>query len=101
MVMGTVGFIEERGRLNLGLGIPAGGATVLAAGESEPAPLRVLEGSAVGRGGERIPLFTPRSLAHTWCFSPCNKRHRYLDFLHCKDVVESCTVRADVFMKSS
>lgn len=32
MVMGTVGFIEERGRLNLGLGIPAGAASVLAAG---------------------------------------------------------------------
>ncbi|XP_034248400.1 uncharacterized protein LOC117649614 [Thrips palmi] len=34
MVMGTVGFIEERGRLNLGLGIPAGLATVLAAAVS-------------------------------------------------------------------
>ena len=34
MVMGTVGFLEERGRLNLGLGIPAGAATVLAAGRS-------------------------------------------------------------------
>jgi hypothetical protein len=33
MVMGTVAFIEERGEFNLGLGIPAGGATVLAAGK--------------------------------------------------------------------
>jgi hypothetical protein len=33
MVMGTVAFIEERGELNLGLGIPAGGVTVLAAGK--------------------------------------------------------------------
>lgn len=33
MVMGTVGFIEEKGQLNLGLGIPAGAATVLAAGK--------------------------------------------------------------------
>ncbi|XP_023726041.1 uncharacterized protein LOC111874627 [Cryptotermes secundus] len=34
MVMGTVAFIEERGEFNLGLGIPAGGATVLAAAAS-------------------------------------------------------------------
>jgi hypothetical protein len=33
MVMGTVAFIEERGEFNLGLGIPAGAATVLAAGK--------------------------------------------------------------------
>jgi len=33
MVMGTVAFIEERGKFNLGLGIPAGAATVLAAGK--------------------------------------------------------------------
>ena len=33
MVMGTVAFIEERGELNLGLGIPAGAATVLATGK--------------------------------------------------------------------
>lgn len=32
MVMGTVGFIEEKGQVNLGLGIPAGAATVIAAG---------------------------------------------------------------------
>lgn len=30
--MGTVAFIEEKGELNLGLGIPAGAATILAAG---------------------------------------------------------------------
>ncbi|XP_049809326.1 uncharacterized protein LOC126252475 [Schistocerca nitens] len=34
MVMGTVTFIEERGALNLGLGIPAGAATVAAAAAS-------------------------------------------------------------------
>ncbi|XP_066999001.1 uncharacterized protein [Anabrus simplex] len=34
LVMGTVGFIEERGEMNLGLGIPAGAVTVLAAGAS-------------------------------------------------------------------
>lgn len=33
MVMGTVAFIEERGEFNLGLGIAAGAATVLAAGK--------------------------------------------------------------------
>lgn len=33
MVMGTVAFIEERGKFNLGVGIPAGAATVLAAGK--------------------------------------------------------------------
>lgn len=33
MVMGAVAVIEEHGELNLGLGIPAGGASVLAAGE--------------------------------------------------------------------
>ncbi|KAK9738090.1 hypothetical protein QE152_g10171 [Popillia japonica] len=32
LIMGTVGFIEEKGHLNLGLGIPAGAATILAAG---------------------------------------------------------------------
>lgn len=32
LVMGSVAFIEEKGKLNLGLGIPAGGATILAAG---------------------------------------------------------------------
>ncbi|GJQ72760.1 hypothetical protein Trydic_g1413 [Trypoxylus dichotomus] len=32
LIMGTVGFIEEKGQLNLGLGIPAGIATILAAG---------------------------------------------------------------------
>ena len=30
--MGTVCFIEEKGEINLGLGIPAGAATILAAG---------------------------------------------------------------------
>lgn len=30
--MGSVAFIEEKGKLNLGLGIPAGAATILAAG---------------------------------------------------------------------
>ncbi|KAK3909401.1 NAD(P)H-quinone oxidoreductase subunit 5, chloroplastic [Frankliniella fusca] len=34
MVMGAVGVIEEHGELNLGLGIPAGGASVLAAAAS-------------------------------------------------------------------
>ncbi|GFG28679.1 hypothetical protein Cfor_07308, partial [Coptotermes formosanus] len=34
MVMGTVAFIEERGEFNLGLGVPAGAATVLAAAAS-------------------------------------------------------------------
>ncbi|GLH09443.1 Uncharacterized protein GBIM_14514, partial [Gryllus bimaculatus] len=34
MVMGTVAFIEEGSELNLGLGIPAGAATVLAAAAS-------------------------------------------------------------------
>lgn len=32
LIMGTVAFIEEKGELNLGLGIPAGAATILAAG---------------------------------------------------------------------
>nr|XP_022910474.1 uncharacterized protein LOC111421536 [Onthophagus taurus] len=32
--MGTVGFIEERGELNLGFGIPAGSAIILAAAGS-------------------------------------------------------------------
>ncbi|XP_049809739.1 uncharacterized protein LOC126252837 isoform X1 [Schistocerca nitens] len=36
MVMGTVTFIEEQGALNLGLGIPAGAATVAAAGAAVP-----------------------------------------------------------------
>lgn len=31
--MGSVALIEERRESNLGLGIPAGGATVLAAGK--------------------------------------------------------------------
>lgn len=31
--MGTVAFIEEKGELNLGLGIPAGATTILAAGK--------------------------------------------------------------------
>ncbi|XP_059487169.1 uncharacterized protein LOC132203406 [Neocloeon triangulifer] len=31
MVMGTVALIEERGQMNLGLGVPAGGVVVLAA----------------------------------------------------------------------
>jgi hypothetical protein len=35
LVMGTVAFIEERGKLNLALAVPAGCATVLAAGETE------------------------------------------------------------------
>ncbi|CAH1379822.1 uncharacterized protein [Tenebrio molitor] len=34
LVIGTVAFIEEKGRMNLGLGIPAGGATILAAAAS-------------------------------------------------------------------
>lgn len=33
MVMGSVAFIEERQKFNMGLGIPAGGISVLAAGE--------------------------------------------------------------------
>lgn len=32
LVIGTVAFIEEKGHMNLGLGIPAGGATILATG---------------------------------------------------------------------
>lgn len=32
LIIGTVAFIEERGEVNLGLGIPAGGATIVAAG---------------------------------------------------------------------
>ncbi|XP_017771536.1 PREDICTED: WD repeat-containing protein 63, partial [Nicrophorus vespilloides] len=31
LIMGTVAFIEERGELNLGLGIPAGASTIIAA----------------------------------------------------------------------
>lgn len=34
LIMGSVAIIEEKGRLNLGLGIPAGGATILAAGNN-------------------------------------------------------------------
>ncbi|XP_063226515.1 uncharacterized protein LOC134533139 [Bacillus rossius redtenbacheri] len=34
LVMGTVSIIEERGQVNLGLGLPAGGLTVLAAAAS-------------------------------------------------------------------
>ncbi|XP_044262099.1 uncharacterized protein LOC123009688 [Tribolium madens] len=34
LVIGTVAFIEEKGKMNLGLGIPAGGATILAAAAS-------------------------------------------------------------------
>lgn len=34
LVMGTVAIIEEKGKLNLGLGIPAGGATIIAAAAS-------------------------------------------------------------------
>ncbi|XP_026322457.1 uncharacterized protein LOC113232048 [Hyposmocoma kahamanoa] len=34
MVMGTVAFIEERQKFNMGLGIPAGGISVLAAAVS-------------------------------------------------------------------
>lgn len=33
MVMGSVAFIEERQKFNMGLGIPAGGISVLAAGK--------------------------------------------------------------------
>ncbi|XP_046384979.1 uncharacterized protein LOC124155300 isoform X2 [Ischnura elegans] len=47
MVMGTVGLIEERGRMNLGFGVPAGAATVLAAAAS-------IHGSR-GFGGYRPP----------------------------------------------
>lgn len=35
MVMGSVAFIEERQKFNMGLGIPAGGISVLAAGEKK------------------------------------------------------------------
>lgn len=35
MVMGSVAFIEERQKFNMGLGIPAGSFSVIAAGESQ------------------------------------------------------------------
>lgn len=53
MVMGTVAFIEERGRFNLGLGIPAGAATVLAAAASIH--------TSRGFGGYRPSSCTPES----------------------------------------
>lgn len=54
MVMGTVGFIEEKGQVNLGLGIPAGAATVLAAGASIH--------TSRGFGGYKPSSCTPGSL---------------------------------------
>lgn len=36
MVMGSVAFIEERQKFNMGLGIPAGSFSVIAAGEFSP-----------------------------------------------------------------
>lgn len=35
LIVGTVAFIEERGEINLGLGIPAGLTVVIAAGMYE------------------------------------------------------------------
>lgn len=33
LIIGTVAFIEEKGEVNLGLGIPAGLSTIIAAGK--------------------------------------------------------------------
>lgn len=47
MVMGSVAYIEERQKFNLGLGIPAGAVSVIAAG-SYPHNCNLLEVVVIG-----------------------------------------------------
>ncbi|XP_045467958.1 uncharacterized protein LOC123676225 [Harmonia axyridis] len=54
LIIGTVAFIVEKGKMNLGLGIPTGGATILAAAASIH--------TTRGFGGYRTSAFNPGSL---------------------------------------
>ncbi|KAK9874957.1 hypothetical protein WA026_005772 [Henosepilachna vigintioctopunctata] len=54
LIIGTVAFIVEKGQMNLGLGIPTGGATILAAAASIH--------TTRGFGGYRTSAFSPGSI---------------------------------------
>ncbi|XP_044755943.1 uncharacterized protein LOC123314704 isoform X2 [Coccinella septempunctata] len=54
LIIGTVAFIVEKGKMNLGLGIPTGGATILAAAASIH--------TTRGFGGYRTSVFNPGSI---------------------------------------